>query len=73
MRTVSDLSPAELMTIVDALQQALYLDFDAELTQVWNPDKEWDGAGICDQLAAELARFDLVPLVVTPVPKEAPQ
>ena len=72
MRTARELTLAELAAIVDSLQQALYLDFDEKLRKVWNPNKEWDGADICDQLAAELARFDLVPLVVTPVPNEAP-
>lgn len=72
MRTAKELARNELLTIVEALQQALYLDFDADLTQVWNPDKEWDGADLCDQLAAELARFDLVPDVVTPVAPHAP-
>lgn len=73
MRTAQDLAPDELVTIVAALQQALYLDSDTRPTQVWNPDKTWDGAEICDQLAAELARFDLVPSVVTPLLPNAPQ
>ena len=72
MRTAQDLAPDELVMVVDALQQALYLDLDADEAQVWTPDKEWDGAEICDQLAAQLARFDLVPSVVTPVSPDAP-
>ena len=72
MRTAKDLARDELVTIVATLQQALYLDFDADVTKVWNPDKQWDGADICEQLAAELARFDLAPDVVTPVAPDAP-
>ena len=72
MRTAKDLTRDELVMIVAALQQALYLDFDAELTKVWNPDKQWDGADICDQLATELARLGLVPEAVTPTTSEAP-
>lgn len=72
MRTANNLERDELAAIVDALQQALYLDFDAELTKVWNPDKAWDGAEVCDQLAAELTRFDLVHDVVTAVSPETP-
>ena len=72
MRTAMELTRDELVAIVDALQQTLYLDFEADLTKIWNPDKAWDGADVCDQLAAELARFDLVPDVVTPVSHHAP-
>lgn len=73
MRTAQELTRDELVAIVEALQQSLYLDFEADLIKVWNPDKEWDGADICDQLAAELARFDLVPEIITPVSHKAPQ
>lgn len=72
MQTAKDLERDELVMIVDSLLQALYLDFDADLTQVWNPDKEWDGADICDQMAAKLARLGLIPEAVTPITTEAP-
>ena len=72
MRTVSELSHAELACIVAAIQQALYLDFDSTQTKIWNPDKEWEGAEVCDRLAAELDRFDLVPQSVIPVSSVAP-
>ena len=67
MRAVSDLSCAELACIVTAMQQTLYLDFNSTQTQVWNPDKEWEGAEVCDRLAALLAQYDLVPVTVTAV------
>ena len=69
MRRVTDLSYVELAAIVAALQQSLYLDFVTdpvalEPQKIWNPAKAWDGADICDQLAATLAEFELVPASV---------
>ena len=72
MRQAQDLSRAELVTIVDALQQALYLDFDDRSQKVWNPDKSWDGADVCDQLALLLADHGLVPQSVTVIPPDPP-
>ena len=60
MRSPNELTRRELLAIVDGLQQALYLDFDSRLTKIWNPDKEWEGAEICDYLAALLAGFALI-------------
>lgn len=67
MRSPNELTRRELLIIVDGLQQALYLDFDSRLTKIWNPEKEWDGAEVCDYLAALLAGFGLIPLTVTVV------
>ena len=61
MRQPAQLSPEELIAVVTALQQALYLDFNEQNQLIWNPDKQWDGADICGQLAAELASYELVP------------
>ena len=72
MRQAKELSPAELATIVNALQQALYLDFDNRNQKVWNPDKSWDGADVCDQLALLLADYGLVPQSVTVIPPDPP-
>ena len=72
MRSTTELTRSELLIIVDGLQQALYLDFDSRLTKIWNPDKEWEGAEICDYLAALLAGFALIPLTVTAVADGAP-
>ena len=72
MRQAQDLSRAELVTIVDALQQALYLDFDNRNQKVWNPDKSWDGADVCDQLALLLADHGLVPQSVVIFPPDPP-
>jgi len=72
MRLATELSRAELATIVDALQQALYLDFDDRNRKVWNPDKSWDGADVCDQLSLLPADHDLVPQAVTVIPLVPP-
>ena len=72
MRSPNELTRRELLAIIDGLQQALYLDFDSRLTKIWNPDKEWDGAEVCDYLAALLAGFALIPLTVTAVADGAP-
>jgi len=72
MKTPRELKQPALVEIVTALQQALYLDFDAEPTPVWDPDKPWNGAEVCDRLAEVLARHDLVPDAVLPVADDAP-
>ena len=72
MRSTTELTRRELLVIVDGLQQALYLDFDSRLTKIWNPDKEWDVAEVCDYLASLLAGFALIPLTVTAVADGAP-
>ncbi|HEX4131085.1 MAG TPA: hypothetical protein VHZ24_13670 [Pirellulales bacterium] len=61
MRRPTGLTRDELVAIVDALQQALYLDADPELGIAWDTSKVWDGADICGEMAAVLARFDLAP------------
>ncbi len=61
MRKPSQLTRNELVAIVDALQQALYLDADPELGMAWNPNKAWDGADICGELTGALASFGLAP------------
>ena len=61
MRRPVDLSRAALETIVDAVQQHLYLDHDKARGFVWNPDKDWSGADVLEQLAGLLAQFDLSP------------
>ena len=70
MRLATELSRTELAAIVDALQQALYLDFDNRSQKVWNPDKSWDGADVCDQLSLLLADHGLVPHSVVIFPPD---
>jgi hypothetical protein len=61
MRSPDDLSQAERVSIARLVQQALYLDRDAQNQPIWNPDKSWEGADVCDNLTALLADFGLVP------------
>ena len=61
MRRPSNLAASALIRIVDALQQHLYLDHDSRGAFVWHPHKEWDAAGVCDQLASLLAQHGLTP------------
>ena len=51
MRKPKDLARQELLTIVTQLQYALYLDCDEEDRQTWDPDKSWEAANICDDMA----------------------
>lgn len=61
MRTIQDLSHTQLDAIASLVQQALFLDVDDKAQLIWNPDKSWEGAEICDQLAAMLRRLRLAP------------
>jgi hypothetical protein len=64
MQRPQDLTHESLVEIVDALQQAFYLDArDGHL--VWNPDKEWDGDALME-LAAILSQNGLAPRGVQP-------
>lgn len=66
MRTPEELARRDLIEIVTEVQQALYLDRDSQVAPIWNPDKPWNGAEVCNQLADLLARHDLLPGTVMP-------
>ncbi len=72
MRLATELSLLELVTIVDAIQQSLYLDFDDRNQKIWNPDKSWEGADVCDQLSSLLVDYGLVPQSLTVIPPDTP-
>jgi hypothetical protein len=61
MRKPENLIRQELLTIATLLQQALYLDCDQEDRQTWNPDKSWETADICDDMAKLLVELKLAP------------
>jgi hypothetical protein len=61
MRKPKNLNRRELIKIVIHLQRALYLDCDEENRQTWNPDKSWEAADICDDMAKLLVEFKLAP------------
>jgi hypothetical protein len=66
MRTADQLGRDELLRIVQATQELLYLDLDESGTRFWNPDKPWDGADVCQDLSAVLEESGNVPSISTP-------
>jgi len=61
MKTPDQLSQDELLGIVQAVQDRLYLDQNESGAAFWNPDKQWSGADVCQDLAGILDRHGLVP------------
>ncbi len=61
MRFAADLSHDELLWIVQAIQSELYLDDTGNGSSIWNPEKEWSGADVLQNIARTLNEFDLVP------------
>ncbi len=61
MRLADQLPQAELSAIVSTVQQLLYLDRDDRGQCCWDPDKSWNGADVCDNLAALFAEHGLAP------------
>lgn len=61
MRLAADLTRDELIAIVQAIQAELYLDQTAGVTSIWNPEKEWSGADVLQNIARTLDEFELVP------------
>jgi hypothetical protein len=62
MRRPSQLTCQELLQLAHAVQLAFYVDAD-EATQapIWNPDKEWDAAEVCQDLNGILSKLDMIP------------
>jgi hypothetical protein len=71
MRRPQDLGRDALVDIVDALQQAIYLEARGGQL-VWNPDKEWEAADALMELAGLLSRHGLAPRRVQPWNHEKP-
>jgi hypothetical protein len=61
MKTPDQLSRDELLRIVQAIQCRLYLDVNAQEAEFWNPDKQWSGADVCQDVAGLLDQHGLVP------------
>jgi hypothetical protein len=61
MKTPDRLSQDELLGIVRAVQCCLYLDHDDQEAKFWNPDKQWSGADVCQDLAGLFDQHGLVP------------
>ena len=67
MRRPSQLTCQELLQLAHAVQLAFYVDSD-EITAapIWNPDKEWDAAEVCQELNGILAKLDMIPEMKLP-------
>lgn len=61
MRLAADLTRDELIAIVQTVQAELYLDHSESGSSIWNPEKEWSGADVLQNIAPTLNEFDLVP------------
>lgn len=61
MKRPHELQPHELVEIVDAIQQTLYLDYRPGAEFFWNPVKEWDCVDALDAVALKLNANGLVP------------
>ena len=61
MRPVHMLTRRQLLDLASRVQQLLFLDHSPEQGLFWNPDKAWEGADVCAQLAALLEKYDLIP------------
>jgi len=69
LKQPKDLSCQDLVTLIEVIQEHLYLDIDDRGRDCWNPDKSWSGDEF-DCIVRNLRRHDLVPtkaeLVETP-------
>jgi hypothetical protein len=62
-RPVSELKPAELRTIVGAIQKLLWMDVEeGDGPEFWNADKEWECAHLLSYIATELENAGLKPI-----------
>ncbi len=61
MRTAKELSRKQLETIVESVQEFMYRDLGEGGTDVWNPDKSWPGADVCQHVVSVLGEHGLVP------------
>jgi len=61
MRDPTTLSHGELAHIVAKLQDALFLECFHDVGQVYNLDKEVDGADLIEDMCCVLHEFGLVP------------
>ena len=71
MRNARTLNHEELINIALAVQAQLYLD-DYQKEEIWNPDKEWSPADICEALANKLSTHNLTPQFLGDTPDREP-
>ena len=51
MRATNELTCDELLLFAREAQTLFYADWDDAGQPIWNPDKQWDGAEVCQELA----------------------
>lgn len=67
-RTASNLSHAELRSLVRLLQQICYANTDGDDPRLWDPDKEWNSDTL-EEIGGLMQRFGLAPDESVPQPR----
>lgn len=67
MKAAKNLGHDELVRIAEAVQGLLWFD---ESEKVFDPDKEWSGADICEALSELCSELDLIPYCLGDEPEE---
>jgi hypothetical protein len=60
MKAAKNLSHEALVEIAETVQGLLYLDIVND-REVFNPEKEWSGADVCEALAGLCTKHKLAP------------
>jgi len=71
VKVASELTRSQLQRLVAEIQGRLYLDLDADGTEYWNPEKEWNCADLCQDIGNLLDGFGLVPAEAQPLSSPA--
>ncbi|MEX2171771.1 MAG: hypothetical protein WD851_20800 [Pirellulales bacterium] len=67
IRDPATLSTEAIVKLARRIQALFYLDILGE-REFWNPDKEWEGADLLDELALAMNESGLVPISITGAP-----
>ena len=67
IRDPATLNTFELVDLVRRVQALFYLDILGD-RESWNPDKEWDGADLLDELAQLMVQHGLAPTAIADAP-----
>ena len=67
IRDPATLNTGELVDFVSRIQAILYLDILGD-REFWNPDKEWEGADLLDELALVMHEYQLAPPHISDAP-----
>ena len=64
IRDPASLNTSELVDFVSRVQALFYLDILGD-REIWNPDKEWNGADLLDELALVMDKWGLIPTAIS--------